>query len=247
VEIFSGHLRVLIELFTKLLKKLFCLLKMSIFSAKKISDDAELAASELVRVRQEKGLTLENATQALGLKAEYLLLIEKGAWSELPPGVYRRNYIKIYADWLGFDGAALARLGEDQGGVKFSGRLFHRPYVRTAAWEISRLLKIALLAVLILACFIYLGFYLETVFAPPRLELISPAENLVIASRTIIVAGRLEPEATLSINGEAVLADQEGNFQKEISLKSGVNTITIKARKKFGREQVVVRKILVEN
>jgi hypothetical protein len=55
-----------------------------------------------------------------------------------------------------------------------------------------------------------------------------------------------EPEAEVMINGELVLTNTAGYFIKKINLKSGLNTISISAQKKYSRKNLVEKKILVK-
>ncbi len=45
--------------------------------------------------------------------------------------------------------------------------------------------------------------------------------------------GKTEPYATVTINGEAVAVDGNGNFYKVVDVKNGVNTIVITAKAPF--------------
>ena len=67
-----------------------------------------------------------------------------------------------------------------------------------------------------------------------------------ISENFIEVKGVTEPEAELSINGEAILNTNKGNFSTVINLKKGVNNIVITAKKKYSGQASVLRQILVE-
>ena len=89
-------------------------------------------------------------------------------------------------------------------------------------------------------------FYFKNVFAPPFLELEVPQDNQIVSDYNITVQGKTEPESELKINNNLVLIDQAGAFSEGVHLKSGINIIEVSSKKKYSRERIVTRKILVE-
>lgn len=63
--------------------------------------------TELKRLREQKGLTLEEVHQALKIRIRYLEAIEAGDVGALPGIVYARGFIKSYAEFLGINGQEL--------------------------------------------------------------------------------------------------------------------------------------------
>jgi hypothetical protein len=68
----------------------------------------------------------------------------------------------------------------------------------------------------------------------------------MLSDNKITLQGVTDPGAEITINREMVLTDKNGNFQKDISLKKGLNTLEIIAKKKYSRENIVIRQIIVE-
>jgi len=112
---------------------------------------------------------------------------------------------------------------------------------------LPRIFKNLALAAVVIVIFIYLSYRLEKIVAPPKLELSNPAANLITKERSLEIIGRTEPETQIIINGEKILSDSAGNFLTTVSLKTGINMITITAQKKYGRETRLIRQVLVEN
>ncbi len=50
-----------------------------------------------------KGLTIEDVSDAIKIRRKYLEAIESGNYSEIPDIVYTKSFLKIYAEYLGFD------------------------------------------------------------------------------------------------------------------------------------------------
>lgn len=109
-----------------------------------------------------------------------------------------------------------------------------------------KILKNILIFLTICVCFIYLGYRINKIISPPLLIIESPAANLTTDQTSLKVAGRTEAEANLIINGQTVLTDKNGDFSQTISLKNGINIITITANKKHSRGNTIVRQVLVK-
>lgn len=58
---------------------------------------------DLATMRQRKGVSLEQIAQTTKIRTFWLQAIEEGRWHELPGGIYRRNYIRQYAEETGVD------------------------------------------------------------------------------------------------------------------------------------------------
>ncbi len=82
------------------------------------------------------------------------------------------------------------------------------------------------------------------VFAPP-LAVWSPSENLVTDERSILLEGKTTPGTQVSVNGSQVLPTLDGHFSLRVALQGGLNTLEVKAFKRYSRPRVIERTILV--
>ncbi len=65
---------------------------------------------ELKRVRESKGIRLEDISRRYKIRLSFLESIENGSFEDLPEPVYTKTFVKTYADLLGLDaGPILAR------------------------------------------------------------------------------------------------------------------------------------------
>jgi cytoskeletal protein RodZ len=75
-----------------------------------MSEDGGRRIGEVLeRRRLERGLSLEEVEEATRIRTRYLEGLEREDYSFLPDEVYVRGFLKTYADYLGLDGAGLAR------------------------------------------------------------------------------------------------------------------------------------------
>jgi hypothetical protein len=61
------------------------------------------------------------------------------------------------------------------------------------------------------------------------------------------VLGSVEVETQISINGDSVSLETDGSFIKKIDLKKGINTIIIKAKKKYSKEITIIKQVIKNN
>ncbi|MCK5852828.1 helix-turn-helix domain-containing protein [bacterium] len=61
------------------------------------------------RARTEKGIRIEKAASETKLKIQYLQAIEKDDFDELPAPIYAKNFIRIYANFLGLNGIEVSK------------------------------------------------------------------------------------------------------------------------------------------
>ncbi|MCK5607012.1 DUF4115 domain-containing protein, partial [Candidatus Pacearchaeota archaeon] len=68
-----------------------------------------------------------------------------------------------------------------------------------------------------------------------------------ISSYEVNVVGKTWSDSTLKINGEGVQISPGGTFSVAVSLRSGVNKLTITAANRFGKINTKTRTIIVES
>jgi hypothetical protein len=78
---------------------------------------------------------------------------------------------------------------------------------------------------------------------PPFLSVSNPAVNAFVTKPEFTVKGSTESLVKLIINDEQVMPDANGAFEKPITLKEGVNTITVSAIDSSGNKATITRTI----
>ncbi len=204
----------------------------------------------LKKVREEAGLSLEEAEIGTQVRLKYLEAIENGQYSILPGPVYIENFLRKYAAWLGVSEEFVIDVyrHKEQKVLKkeyqpgFSRRL---PSVPKSIIT-PKMVRVGAIALAVVMCLAYVGWEVAKIFSPPKLYLTSPAEDITVQDQSIDISGSTQPEVTLTINGQQVYLDVSGNFNETISLKEGLNEIVVTASKKRSRSTTVVRHILYE-
>jgi cytoskeletal protein RodZ len=224
---------------------------MIFFHTKKITQNQELIANELRRARQSKNIEIKEAALKLNISIKYLEAMENGQLEKLPAGLYGRNFLREYALLLGLNPQELLNLLETKNNINTnaSRKNLFSPKAPKIYYNLilPKIIRNAIVTIILLVCFIYLGFYLWGVISPPTLVVYEPADNLTTKQNFINIQGLTEAEAEVTVNGEKVLTNPDGYFSKKINLITGINTVTIMAKKKYSQENLVVKNILVEN
>jgi len=216
------------------------------FTPKKIPLE-ETVGEKLRQTRHYKNLKIEDIAKKINIRAEYLSALEEENFDKLPAGLYAKNFLKKYARFLGLKPRDLLNnWQEDTSNTKINNPFSQKVVKKNKFIIFPKIIKNILIIGLVLICFLYLTFYFKKIILPPELIIIQPEKNMLTQSDSVVVSGWAETEAEVKINGEIVLDNNNGHFKQEVNLKKGLNNITISAKKKYSREELVNRQILVQ-
>lgn len=198
--------------------------------------------------RETKGVDLPRVERDTKIRARYLAALEKGDYRELPGAVYTKGFLRNYGQYLGLDPEYLIDLYRLETGPAPAEQQPAAP-PKPITVRGSRALVItptallaAILTIVVVMFFAYLGYEFVTFAGAPKLEVTDPAGD--VASWTSLqytIKGVTEPDSRVTIDGlrenPVVTADPSGNFQVVVSLVPGANVITVSATDpKTGRD-----------
>ena len=219
---------------------------MTAFTLKKIEPE-ESPGEKLRLARQYKNISIAKASEKTGIRAEYLVALEESRFDQLPAGLYGKNFLKEYSAFLGLDYRELLKKLDETAGESWREDPFSQKTIEKSQLLVfPKIIKNILIGAAILACFLYLLFYFKKIFLAPELIISQPPRNIMTSESSIIISGQTQAEAEIKINGETVLSDTNGNFSQTVNLKKGLNNISISVKKKYSREKIITRQILVE-
>lgn len=199
--------------------------------------------------RKRKGYTLEAVAKATKIRIGFLQAIETGDYKSLPSSAYVQGFVKNYVEFLGLPSKDLLALFRREFNEK--EHLGVLPDSFTSPKDISvnqiRLRQtILLVGIVLVVLVLYVFFQYRAAFFAPNLQVTQPRESAVITSQTITVSGKTEGNVLVTVNGFPAVVDDNGNFKKEITVFSGVTTITIKAVNSFGKSSILERHITIK-
>ena len=222
---------------------------MSGFVKKSVSLEQDSIGSYIKKIRERRGVDIYKVAEKTGVNVKYLIAIENGNYKDLPKGIYSKIFFKKYIDFLGIRYKNIVNdfVKEQNRSQNFESNIFFNKVVNwQSLLSFPKVLKNILIALLIAICFLYLFFYFRSIFSPPFLNVSHPLDNQIISEYYIDVTGLTEPESEVKINGQLILIGSDGSFSENVRLGSGINNIIIEAKKKYSREKMIVKQILVE-
>ncbi|KKQ40177.1 MAG: hypothetical protein US58_C0023G0011 [Candidatus Magasanikbacteria bacterium GW2011_GWA2_37_8] len=157
-------------------------------------------------------------------------------------------YVREYATALNLNPETTIYKFTQENGLNDIAQIHpHRSIKNFPFSSIALLLRNLLIAVLVLIFAIYLIWQIKGIVTPPKLTIYTPLEGSLSSRPIAIVQGITEKECHININGQDIMADEQGNFTTLINLSTGVNTITISATKKHGKTTTEIRHVIVQS
>lgn len=219
-----------------------------VFTARKV--EVTLFWDKIRKARESYGLSKSKIAKYLNAPEKYIDYLEAGEIDFLPPEVYVKGFLRRYAKLLNIDEKEMVGEYEKELNVANHFKKEDRrkiPVIRSPRLVVTPAFFAIFFAVLAAAGAAgYFYHQLRFVVAPPRLQIFSPLDNSRSENKSLEISGATDIESRLTINGQEVYIDKNGEFKKFLNLASGVNTIQIKSINRFGKESLAERKILFE-
>ena len=201
--------------------------------------------------RERKFYTLDEIEKSTKIRKELLSALEDGQYQKLPPQTFVQGFIKNYGKFLGLNTEKLLAVyrrefseGKNPPRIleSFSNPLDKRKFKITPA----KALGTAVLT-LIIIFFAYLWFEYRFLVGAPYLEVQQPTDQQSSSQPSVIVSGRTDTEAKVTINNQEIQVDSSGKFSQEIKLSDNVNSIAIVSTSKSGKETKIERTVFLKH
>jgi hypothetical protein len=200
----------------------------------------------LYKVRNSLDFDIKTASILTQIKPSYLESLEKGDWDALPSDVYIRGFIKTLARVYNLSEEALIEQYEKEHGFTPKARPLQKPKTKINFNFTPKTIIVLVSLFMGLMAIGYVGNQIRSVLAPPLLELSEPGSDVTAQGNAVVLAGRVEIGADVTINEQIVLTDTNGQFTESLILSPGTNVIEVVARNKFNRESRVTRRVTAE-
>lgn len=200
----------------------------------------------LQKTRRQKGLSLDQVALELRIRQKFLQALESEDFSLFASEVALVGFLKNYTEFLKLPlESILALYRRDHGGKIVPAGLATYPASVFPAFSPEKsALAVGFLAFLLFV--FYLLFQYWSFNKPPRLTVWQPLTDGKTAALIVDVAGQTEGAAQVFINDQEIDVGADGRFSQKVPLRQGANTLTILARAASGKENSVVRQIVVE-
>lgn len=201
----------------------------------------------LKKARQKKGKTIFQIHKETKISPKIIEALENDDYQALPPPPFTKGFIRLYAQAVGLSPVKLIaiyrRVQEDNKIVLFPKTI--KSSLTNPSFFWSPKIGIFFFSFFLLFLFaFYFLWQIKKIFSPPYLVVNKPQDGEIVYSKTILVQGKTDADASLYINDLLINTDEKGNFKYELNLFSGENTIEVKAVDRRKRQNLLVRKII---
>lgn len=195
----------------------------------------------LAQVRAQLNLDLKTVSLLTQIKPSYIEYLESGKFEALPVDVYIRGFLKSLANLYRIKEQILIDQYEKERGFEVVQHV-----AKKRKFKLSLTPRTMILGVSLLVALIALGYIVNeigSVLAPPYLILNEPDSDQTVNSNSIVVSGKAEPGAEVSINNQPVLTDSSGQFTENLLLSPGLNIIEVTEKNKFNKVSKITRQV----
>lgn len=191
-----------------------------------------------------RGLNIEKLAELTDVPKMYLEALRDADFKKLPASPYVRGYLMKIAEALRIDGEMLWQTYKNEN-IKTSGAKDKLPHNRFLVKPLKkRMLVFGFVAILVI---IYLVWQIDNLLGVPKIEITNPAfPTIIVNDPNLKLSGETDNQNKLTINNEEVFIRKDGQFEKEISLQPGINTIEFKIKRLLGKEVKVVRQVIYQ-
>ncbi|MBT7913303.1 hypothetical protein HN588_05285 [Candidatus Bathyarchaeota archaeon] len=199
-------------------------------------------AGELLKdKRQLKELSIDDIARKIKVKPEYLTALENSVFTALPSPTTTKGYLRNYARSLHLNPdtiIAMFRRDYKEGGVD---EIIPPGLVDPVAGKPKLINANLILGISSLIFFlIFLGYQVFSWLSLPKLEVIQPIDSEVYGEK-VTVKGATDLGATVTVDGQQVLIDQNGQFTLDLLFPAGTHSVIIKAENREGKSRLLER------
>lgn len=192
------------------------------------------------RIR-DKNWTLEKVSQSSNISIAHLEHLIAGNFDALPPSPYVHGYLRKLGSLLDFDGEAWWQNLKEENFVKTSGAADALPTNRFKEASTAPIWLGGIGLVLV----IYLAVRFSAIFGTPLLTVEYPPRDITpVDTEVLAVRGTLRYGDKVLVDGEEVLVQKDGKWEKPVPLHEGLNTIEIEGRRFLGGTAKITRQVL---
>jgi cytoskeletal protein RodZ len=204
----------------------------------------------LKEARRNKNLSINDVEEMTHIRSSFIRAIEEAEWDKLPHENIIVGFIKSISHFLDIDeryAVSLFRreyLPQEKKEIQ-KPKVYSRQIGRKFTWgpRLTFLVGVIVIVVVVLG---YLGFQYKKFNSPPELIINSPTEGQTVERGTLEIKGMTDPDATVEINNQSIIVEDNGNFNGEIDVSSNTTQINIKAESRSGKTTTLSRKIIVK-
>jgi len=159
--------------------------------------------------RKSKRISVKKASEDLLINRENLEAIEASDWQSLPEPPFAQGFVRSYAEYLSLDVEhTLALFRREYDELKYQGK--NTAFSAKKRFYLTPARFASFLTIVVILIFIgYLVLQYLSVLSAPKLEVVSPADDLTTSIPVVAISGRTESGATVAVNGEFIAVNTD--------------------------------------
>jgi len=188
----------------------------------------------LSAARCQQKISLEKLSQITKIDTRYIKALEENDCDKFPTSTFIKGFIRNLSLALGKNPDEMIAIFRRD--YPDNCHHFQKPLTHFSLHQsIISHPQFFIIIFAIIIFFGYLAFQYRLVLLPPKLEVVKPQPNQVLAL-PVIVEGFSSVDSTISINGQReITPDSSGHFLYELDQANGQFEIKISATNRFGR------------
>lgn len=204
-------------------------------------DEAEDIVEVLRKLMKSKGIGPGRLASLTDIPSRFIDALLEGNFDQLPSQPYIRGYLFKISNALGAENDYLWQIFRSSVEALSSGEKDRLPTNRFALEKMSKSTMIWIVAGLSIFLLISLNF--NRILGKPSIDVTVPDTT---EESVITVTGVINPDDRLTLNGEIIYTNDIGNFEKQVQLEPGLNTLEFKAKRYLGRETKLVKQVFYQ-
>lgn len=188
--------------------------------------------------REKRHIEIDQVAQETKIRSQYLKALEEDNYQFFPSETTTKGFLRNYAQFLGINPEEiLSVFKRDYHGTKEQKVIVQSEtgLDNKFQWDPRK----TLILVVILFTFsllTYLGYQYHSLFGKPGLDIYTPSDSQETTEEQLILKGKTNPDNTVSVNGNLIQLNEQGEFSYRLRLTSGENKIIIEATNRLGRK-----------
>lgn len=190
-------------------------------------------AGEVIKKKRESlGKSLITVSGDTKIQQRYLEYIENNQFDRFDSEIFASGFIKIYSKYLELDTDKVLALYRRDTKIPKNTPQKIKLNTKKEKFKISpKFITILTLSIFLILIVGYIGLQIYKFQKPPFLAVSQPLNEYVSEDEQLTVKGTTEANSIVEINNESIDVTENGEFESELTLKEGVNTINVKAWK----------------
>jgi transcriptional regulator with XRE-family HTH domain len=204
---------------------------------------------KLRQLREDRHLRTQDLSRKINVKVQYIDALERSDYDHLPTKVYAKGFVRSYARFFGVPEDVLINLFERE--YSIYRNITHKDEEETVSRLpkvprfvfTPRILAVFLSVIVLCGVGMYLYFGVDNFISSPWMIIEEPLNNSVVTNDSVMVRGKTRVNSRVTVNGQQVFVDVDGNFSDKIDLSPGTNVINVHSINRFDKEtqrQIVI-------